>query len=191
MDQLRPFFQFVYRLSMGAASRGRNLWYGCLGVNFTGYVWLRRISIPRGWSDITLEKGVSLDDGVVLLSSGLPRQDKLRIGSGTYINRYTMLDAHESLIIGREVMIGPHCYLTDGNHSFLGDASVKSQPMTGRPLYIGDEVWIGAHVTVLAGVTIGRGAVIGAGAVVTKDVPPMAVVAGVPAKVMRFRNRQD
>ena len=52
---------------------------------------------------------------------------------------------------------------------------------------IGNDVWIGAKAIIRSGVTIGDGAVIGAGAVVTKDVPPYAIVAGVPAKIIRYR----
>ena len=52
---------------------------------------------------------------------------------------------------------------------------------------IGNDVWVGHHVVIMGGVTIGDGAVIGAGAIVTKDVPPYAIVAGVPAKVLRYR----
>ena len=56
-----------------------------------------------------------------------------------------------------------------------------------RPVSIGNDVWIGARVIVLGGVTIGNGAVIGAGSVVTRDVPPYAVVAGTPARLIRYR----
>lgn len=56
---------------------------------------------------------------------------------------------------------------------------------------IGNDVWIGYRVIIRGGVTIGDGAVIGAGAVVTKDVPPYAIVAGVPAKVIRYRFTDD
>ncbi|MGN1275552.1 MAG: CatB-related O-acetyltransferase, partial [Floccifex sp.] len=52
---------------------------------------------------------------------------------------------------------------------------------------IGNDVWIGNNVTILAGVSVGDGAVLAAGAVVTKDVPPYAIVGGVPAKILRFR----
>lgn len=52
---------------------------------------------------------------------------------------------------------------------------------------IGNDVWIGAKAMIMDGVTIGDGAVIGAGAVVTKDVPPYAVVGGIPAKIIKFR----
>lgn len=56
---------------------------------------------------------------------------------------------------------------------------------------IGNDVWIGAGAIVLGGVTIGDGAIVGAGAVVTKDVPPYAIVGGVPAKIIRYRFPED
>jgi virginiamycin A acetyltransferase len=55
------------------------------------------------------------------------------------------------------------------------------------PICIGNDVWIGARSVVVSGVTIGDGAVIGAGAVVTSDIPPYAIVAGAPARVLKFR----
>lgn len=60
-----------------------------------------------------------------------------------------------------------------------------------RPIEIGNDVWIGARVIVLDGVKIGNGAIIAANAVVTKDVPPYAVVGGVPAKIIRYRFSQE
>ena len=58
----------------------------------------------------------------------------------------------------------------------------------GKRTTVDDYAWIGARAIVLAGVSVGRGAVAGAGAVVTKDVPPMAVVAGNPAKIVKTRD---
>ena len=59
-----------------------------------------------------------------------------------------------------------------------------------KPVNIGNNVWIGSRVTIIPGVSIGEGAVIGAGAVVAHDIPPLAVVGGNPAKVIKYRNRE-
>ena len=79
---------------------------------------------------------------------------------------------------------------------YAGRDSVKAKfsqhelKAPGR-VFIGHDVWVGRSAIVLPGVTVGHGAVIGAGSVVTKDVPPYAIVAGNPAKLIRFRFDQD
>lgn len=179
----------LIRFAEAFNSRRRNLWFALLGVRLRGYVWMRRVSIPRQWSDITIEKDVSLDDSVVLLCSGPPSENKIAIDRGTYLNRYTMIDAHAQISIGRNCMIGPHCYITDANHGRAPGVLVKEQQMEPQPVVIEDDVWLGAGVVVLPGVRLGRGCVIGAGAVVTHDVPAGAVFAGVPAT--RIGNRSQ
>jgi maltose O-acetyltransferase len=147
--------------------------------------WIRRIRVPRNPWDIALDDGVALDDDVVLLTTG-PRGavPRLRIGSGTYVNRFTMFDASESIEIGRGCMIGPFCYVTDHDHGTRPGEPIAGQPLAGSPVRIGNNVWIGAGVIVLKGVSIGNDAVIGAGAVVTRDVAPGEKVAGVPARTI-------
>lgn len=67
----------------------------------------------------------------------------------------------------------------------------KYEAVSKGDIKVGDDVWIGQNAIILSGVNIGQGAVIAAGAVVTKDVPPYAIVAGVPAKIIRYRFETD
>ena len=181
-------FHLLLRSCEGLASRRRNLWFRLLGVRIEGYAWMRRISIPRQWQYVRLEKGIALDNGVVLLATGADSQAaKIVIGSGTYINRFTMVDAAEKIEIGQNCMVGPHCYITDHDHGQAPSKSIHEQVLISKPVRIGNDVWLGAGVIILKGVSIGDGAIVGAGAVVTKDVPAQSKVAGVPARQIGSR----
>lgn len=89
--------------------------------------------------------------------------------------------------IGDDVMFGPEVMITASSYRYNDGAPVTQQASDEADVVIGDDVWIGGRVIVLPGVTIGDGAIIGAGAVVTKSVPPMAVAAGVPARLVGER----
>ncbi|WP_416828187.1 acyltransferase [Ectobacillus polymachus] len=96
------------------------------------------------------------------------------------------------VFIGNNVMMGPECIVYTANHCFdRTDIPMCEQGfMDIKPVNIGDDVWIGGRVIILPGVSIGTGAIIGAGSVVSKDIPPYAIVAGVPAKVKKYRLSQ-
>jgi len=76
------------------------------------------------------------------------------------------------------------------NNKFRNDW-VKQIDLPALPIQIGNDVWIGKHSTILDGVSVGNGAVVAARAVVTKDVPPYAIVGGVPAKIIKYRFSQE
>lgn len=95
----------------------------------------------------------------------------------------TILDEAE-VKIGDNVMIGPNCTIITINHDLQPEPRAKGL-MQALPVTIGDNVWIASDVVILPGVTIGSDSVVGAGSVVTRDVPPGAVVAGNPAKVIK------
>ncbi len=175
-------------LIAGVSRRLRRGWLRARGARIGAHCWIQSIELPRNPWDVELEDHVSLDRGVVLLTSGNRQsQPRLMIRKGVYINRFTMIDASQRIEIGEDAMIGPLCYITDHDHGRETAMPINKQPLQGQPVRIGRNVWLGAHVVVLKGVTIGDGAVIGAGAVVTKDVPPGATVAGVPATPIGFR----
>lgn len=101
----------------------------------------------------------------------------------------SILDEAE-VTIGNNVFIGPNTTLCTIIHAL--DADKRNEGiMRALPITICDDVWIASNVVILPGVTIGKGAVIGAGSVVTKDVEPLTVVAGNPAKPIRKINRRD
>jgi acetyltransferase-like isoleucine patch superfamily enzyme len=108
--------------------------------------------------------------------------------------RPILMAAHSRIRIGDNVMFGPEVTIRGGNHRIdqvgVPMIAVDKEPdddTHDRGVTIGDDVWVGTRAVILHGVTIGRGAVIGAGAVVTRSVPPYAVAAGNPARVIRLR----
>jgi acetyltransferase-like isoleucine patch superfamily enzyme len=167
-------------------SRLRILRLRLLGVRIGRSCWIQRIHVPRNPWDIVISDGVALDDYVVLLTTGSRRKaPRLIVDSGTYVNRFTMFDASESIEVGRDCLVGPFCYITDHDHGIKMGTPKAQQPLISSAVRIGNNVWIGAGAIILKGVTIGDGAVIGAGAVVTNSVRSDAKVAGVPARAFR------
>jgi len=107
----------------------------------------------------------------------------IRFGKRVFINSGCRFQDQGGIIIGDDVLIGHNCMIATLNHAPDPDNRADMIP---APVKIGNKVWIGANVTILQGVTIGEGAIIAAGAVVNKDVPPRAVMGGVPAKVIKM-----
>lgn len=113
----------------------------------------------------------------------------IEIGKGSIIGDCCRMDALRGGVkIGENVNIGTNVSFWTGQHDY-NDPFFRSMPGRRGPITIGNRVWIGPNVTILHSVTIGEGAVVAAGAVVTKDVPPFAVVAGIPAKQIANRNK--
>ena len=124
--------------------------------------------------------------------------DKITIGRDTYGPIDALFSNHENRLV-----IGSYCsvaggvkFLVSGDHALdrISTFPFQTRCLTGEwealskgDIVIDDDVWIGYGTTILSGVHIGQGAVVAAGAVVSKDVPPYAVAAGVPAKVIKFR----
>lgn len=128
-----------------------------------------------------------------------------------HIGRYSRIGELSSVsntIIGNFTAIGKNCniglgqhptnYLTSnsifykkGSWGFHDDWLGKIDFNESKPINIGNDVWIGINVIIMDGVKVGDGAIIAAGAVVTKDVPPYAIVGGIPGKVLKYRFSQE
>ncbi len=114
----------------------------------------------------------------------------IHLGANVFINcGLTALDVGE-IHIGDRTLIGPDVAIYTVEHPT--DPDLRALPVErGRAVRIGQDVWIGGRAVINPGVTIGDGAIVGSGAVVTRDVPERAVVAGVPAKVIRYIDDRD
>ncbi len=137
------------------------------------------------------------------------------VGNGSYISIYSYI---MNAYIGRYTSIGPRVLTAYGKHptstfvsthpaffstnkqagftyvnnSKFNEVQWIKKDNSRIAFHIGNDVWIGADVKIIDGVTIGDGAIIAAGAVVTKDIPPYAIVGGVPAKIIKYRfNEED
>jgi maltose O-acetyltransferase len=136
------------------------------------HFWLRRVLDEFG------------QGAFVALDVTLMKPANVRLGARVVVNAHCILDGREHPIhIGDDTDIGTHTHIWTLEHN-VNDPKHGTK---GGPVTIGDHVWIASRVTILPGVTIGRGAVVAAGAVVTRDVPPLAIVGGVPAKVIGER----
>lgn len=126
--------------------------------------------------DINVEKNAYFGSG-----RGIRIEDNSGIGVNCII--------HGPLSIGQNVMMGPDVVVLTHTHCYDRlDIPMARQGSFTKPVTIGNDVWIGMRAIIMPGVKIGNGVIIGAGAVVTKDVPDYAVVGGVPAKIIRYRN---
>jgi len=159
------------------------------------------------WSAAAKRAGLGLR---VDAGAGFKHLDTCQFGHGVFIGAQTYVQGRfdGSCVIGDHVWIGPQSYF-DARDLVIEDyvgwgpgAKVLGSVHTGlpadvpiiqtdleiRPVRIGEWADIGTNAVVLPGVTIGKGAIVGAGAVVASDVPPFAIAAGVPARVLRHRS---
>lgn len=109
----------------------------------------------------------------------------IRVGENVFINSACCFQDQGGIEIGDGSLIGQQVVIATLDHDLNPGCRADMVP---HKVVIGKNVWIGAHATVLPGVVIGDNAVVAAGAVVTKNVPENAVVAGVPARIIKYVN---
>lgn len=126
-------------------------------------------------------------------SSDFKGLKNMSIGNNVSIPKGAILYSTEAnLTIKDNVIFGPRPTIITGDHRIdvIGIPIIHSHeknPQNDMDVTIEEDVWFGANVVLLKGVTIGRGSVVAAGAVVNKSCPPYSIIAGVPAKVIKYR----
>ncbi len=152
------------------------------------------VGSPLVGERVSLGRGCSVSRGAQISNS-------VTLGDYSYVNCGAIINSGE---FGRFCSIGPYAIIGMPNHPtgfrstsprLYGPGNLFGARSEWNdfpdPPQIGSDVWIGAHSFVRQGVRIGHGGIVGAGAVVTRDVPPYAIVAGAPAKVLRLRFDED
>jgi acetyltransferase-like isoleucine patch superfamily enzyme len=173
-----------------------------------------RLFVRLGWLKLRF-RGRLVTDGIAFVGPGVTleigKNARLYLGRWSWIGHGTKVRVHEGEVhIGAKTVLGQECTISAFQHVSIGrecivadrvmfidfdhgvvevERPVREQGIYKRDVRVGHNVWMGYGACVLRGVTIGDNAIVGTSAVVTKDVSDNAVVAGVPAQVIRMRPR--
>lgn len=134
--------------------------------------------------NVTIGRGSVITSTGVIANKGVG----LYIGNNTAIGCQSYIGARGGITIGSDVIMGPMVSIFSENHNYDNlNIPIRKQGESRRGIVIEDDCWIGTGCKIMDGVKIGQGSVLAAGAAITKDVPPYSVVAGVPAKIIKYR----
>lgn len=140
----------------------------------------------------TIELGDNVYVGHQAILKGYYQGAGMQIGTDTWIGQQCFFHSAGGLRIGEAVGIGPGVRIITSHHDDPGPARpIMDGTIQFRPVAIGDGTDLGVGCVILPGVTVGKGVQVGAGAVVAEDLPDLAVAAGVPARVLRYRDGRD
>ena len=156
------------------------------------YFHLFRLLHYWNYSHVSPRRKAELGPGILMAPTVSFRNgERIKIGARAHIGEYCSLWAGDHggrIVIGEDALFGPNVYITASNYDYTSGAPVWRQRKVEQDVVIGADVWLGAGVIVLPGVTVGEGCIVAAGSVVTGDLPPRAVAAGVPARVLKMRD---
>jgi acetyltransferase-like isoleucine patch superfamily enzyme len=170
----------------------RAWWHALLGTRIGNAVPLDLVLLGavevHGTGDIEIGTNSYFFPGAYLETHG---RGKIRIGKGVVLSRGVHIVAFDVVEIGEGSMIGEYTSIRDANHLRENNTPLRMSTHTALPIRIGREVWIGRGCAVLGGVSIGGYATAGANSVVTRDIPAGETHAGVPARNLTARVRED
>lgn len=168
------------RRALGRIS-GPIRWRLATGQRETSVRMLGRAPVLHIWGDVSVGHGLRFRAVTSAASITVAPGASLVIGDDVFINQGVSINAERRIEIGHRVLIGDDVVIYDTHFH----QTVPGEVVEPAPIRIEDDVWLGNGAMILPGVSIGRGSVVAARAVVTRSVPEGAVVAGVPAKVVR------
>ena len=156
------------------------------GIKTEGFVFLpRKYDIGKGKNaKFTIGAWVWIGSGCAFRA----HEGHLSIGRKTTFGGNNTINCYQRVDIKEECLFADNIYIVDFDHWYLDpNMSIRSQGIRKEDIVMGPNVWVAEKATILRGTTIGEGAVIGAMSLVIRDVPPYAVVGGVPARMIKYR----
>jgi len=169
------------------------------------YAW-RRLLTPAGWRwqtdgpvffgkrlELQIAPGATIRFGrFTWIGDGTKircHEGEVAIGAKTVLGQECTISAYRRVVIGEQCVIADRAMLIDFDHGVVDvERPIRLQGIYMRDVTVGSNVWIGYGACVLRGVRVGDNSILGTSSVITKDVPANAVVAGVPAKLLRMRD---
>lgn len=136
-----------------------------------------------------MQKELGHNEGTISLKCHFKWPQHISIGKNSYINGgYIFAGPNSYISIGDNCLISYNVHLRTESHNYINkDILIREQGGVEKSIIVEDDVWIGFGAQVMGGVTLKRGSVIGAGAVVTHDTEEYGVYAGVPARLIKYR----
>lgn len=137
---------------------------------------------------------ISIGDNTIMECTGVISQlgEGIQIGDNVGFAQNCFIQVRGKVIIGNNVIFGPGSSVFSENHNFSNiSVPINEQGVNRKGVIIKDGVWVGSGAKILDGVKVGAHSIIAAGAIVNKDVPPYAIVAGIPARVIKYRNHDS
>lgn len=128
---------------------------------------------------IVFEDDVTIEGNCRFVSA---REGTIRVGKGSIVTAFAIINGGEDIIIGEQCIIGPRASINANDHLFDRSKKIREQGFTHAPIFIEDDCWLAANVTIMKGVRLRKGSIIGANAVVTKDTEEYSINGGVPAQ---------
>ncbi|MDM1517654.1 acyltransferase [Myroides odoratimimus] len=171
------FFLFLYKYMFKHFPKSTNLLFGSISKRLRYYC-CKNIFKYCG-KNVNIEKGANFGSGFELIindNSGIGLQ--CRVPS--------------NIIIGRDVMMGPNCYILDANHSFdrIDIPMINQGHVEKKQTIIEDDVWIGRDVVMTPGRIVKKGTILGVRCLLTKDFPEYAIIGGNPGRLLKLRNER-
>ena len=194
---MRNIFYLIYKLCQKLkcwAEMIKSLYLSFLFMNCPICVKFHKIGKIRNFHYIHIGKNVEFDNYIYLTAwdskQNINNKPIIQIGDNCSFGAFNHISCSNKILIGNNVLTGKYVTIVDNSHGYTSKETLNVAPrdrdiVSNGPVFIASNVWIGDKATILPNVKIGYGAVVAANSVVTKDIPDYAIVAGVPAKIIK------